>query len=60
MTISFIVGIARLLKGVHFCMFLTMHSLFMLLTATYIHQHKCKCVESLWQQCWNIVWYCWQ
>jgi len=44
MNISFIVGIARLMKGVHFCMFLTMHSLFMLLTATYIHQHKCKCV----------------
>jgi len=53
MNIGFIVGIARLVKGMHCCMFLTMHSVFILLTATYVHQYNWKSVESLWQHCWQ-------
>jgi len=37
MNIGFIVGIARLLKGMNCCMFLTMQSIFILLITTYIH-----------------------
>jgi hypothetical protein len=55
MHIGFIVGIARLLKGLDCFMFLTMHSVFILLTVTFTHHYKCKCVEYLWHECLDIV-----